>query len=401
MAKERKLSTESDVISTQGESVLSIKCDTVEDELCSQVREMSRLILKHVPSKADTIKVDARRHIREAAEAIRDLAVQMVGQIKQLKSEVKEKEEEIRAIKGKAANPGKSWAEVASCSSLGRCPPDARGKQDGRQGVAPRVFSYAAVASKHAIKITGKDAEQGNVSEILKKEINPTTAKINIATVKNTKSGAVIVECASKEDSRKLKMAVDLSSKLQGKEIKKGNPRIILRGIDKHISKEVLIEKFAENNQSIVDELEGLENFKDEVRERFRYGGKTPKSRTVAVVLEVSARARRAFLKDRVSLGWQSLYAEDHFTVEQCFKCYGYGHRAANCSEKSQHCGKCGSVEHIFKDCKSDTEKCIACVRHNQSKRGPAVDTKHDAKNPNCPSLIRAKNLLLNTINYE
>jgi hypothetical protein len=62
-----------------------------------------------------------------------------------------------------------------------------------------------------------------------------------------------------------------------------------------------------------------------------------------------------------------------HLQIIQCYKCYGYGHRAHQCRHE-QNCGKCGET-HETKSCTNDRIKCINCGEnhlawaHNCSKR--------------------------------
>jgi hypothetical protein len=65
------------------------------------------------------------------------------------------------------------------------------------------------------------------------------------------------------------------------------------------------------------------------------------------------------------------------FQIMQCFNCYGYGHRAANCKRKSR-CGKCGE-NHNTRDCKNNNRHCCQC-------KG-----KHEAWHPQCPARIAEK----------
>jgi len=50
-----------------------------------------------------------------------------------------------------------------------------------------------------------------------------------------------------------------------------------------------------------------------------------------------------------------------HLYITQCFKCHGFGHRAANCNHK-QKCGHCGQESHLTNDCTHrDNPHCVNC----------------------------------------
>ena len=65
------------------------------------------------------------------------------------------------------------------------------------------------------------------------------------------------------------------------------------------------------------------------------------------------------------------------FQLTQCFNCYKYGHRAAECRNKST-CGKCASINHKANDCSSNAHslKCSNCSGN------------HEAWNTTCPIKI-------------
>ncbi|KAF2890644.1 hypothetical protein ILUMI_15529 [Ignelater luminosus] len=158
---------------------------------------------------------------------------------------------------------------------------------------------------------------------------------MSIAKIKKIKSGEVIVECVNKQDVEKLKTIVDTSQDLK--------------------------------NQ-----------FHKQVKEKFKLGGRD-KDKCVSVILDVTSEARKEFLKRRIILEWESVYAKDYISLVQCFKCYGFGHKSDKCKESAQICGKCGHTGHDFKNCKSNDTKCIVCVRANEE--GCKID--HVARDKN------------------
>jgi len=51
-------------------------------------------------------------------------------------------------------------------------------------------------------------------------------------------------------------------------------------------------------------------------------------------------------------------------TIVQCIHCYRYGHYKNSCPDKEKRlklCSECGSNTHNFRDCKSQTKKCLNC----------------------------------------
>ncbi|KAF2898409.1 hypothetical protein ILUMI_07767, partial [Ignelater luminosus] len=63
--------------SSQGAGSDREQLESPEDVLNNRVRELSRIILHSIPAGADSIKVESRRACREAAEKVRDYAMEM------------------------------------------------------------------------------------------------------------------------------------------------------------------------------------------------------------------------------------------------------------------------------------------------------------------------------------
>ncbi|KAF2888109.1 hypothetical protein ILUMI_18064 [Ignelater luminosus] len=351
--------------SSQGAGSDREQLESPEDVLNNRVRELSRIILHSIPARADSIKVESRRACREAAEKVRDYAMEMVGIIRMLKHEVGQGElKEVVASRG--------YADVV-----------------GRQKRAT-----------YAVKVTAReDKDVGQVQKLLKSSVDPVRAKVSVAAVRSIKSGAVIVECSTKQDAEKRRTAVEASRKLRGKELEKANPRVILGRIDKDLTKDRLMRVIARNNVDLVEACGGLKGFDSQVKEKLRIGGKE-QDKYVSVVLEVTSEARKAFLRGRINLEWQSVYARDFVSLQQCYKCYGFGHKSAGCKERNQVCGRCGEAGHEFKQCRRQEARCIVCVRANETRKGPVCKVDHDAKAPQCPTMIRIRQNIIQSIDY-
>ncbi|KAF2891505.1 hypothetical protein ILUMI_14668 [Ignelater luminosus] len=265
--------------------------------------------------------------------------------------------------------------------------------------------SYANVLSQKqlptfGIKITAKNTENANqVEKILKTNVDPSKIKISIASLKKLKSG-IIVECNNKKDVKQLKTVIEASKELQGTTLNKGNPRIILNNVDKDLDKDKLMNVLIQNNHDLIEACGGIKEFQKQVREKFRIGGKE-KDRFVSIVLEVSSLARKAFLRRRINLDWQSLYAKDFISIMQCYKCYKFGHKFNTCKETIQTCGKCGKQGHDYNNCKESVMKCIVCMRMNENKKGIKCNINHDVRDKNCPTLLKIKEKISKSIDYS
>ncbi|KAF2888081.1 hypothetical protein ILUMI_18092 [Ignelater luminosus] len=170
---------------------------------------------------------------------------------------------------------------------------------------------------------------------------------------------------------------------------------IILQNIDKNLDKTNLIETICKNNRDLVESCGGIDQFHKQVKKKFRLGGRD-KDKCVSVVLDVTSEARKEFLKRRIILEWESVYAKDYISLVQCFKCYRFRHKSDKCKESAQICGKCGHTGHDFKNCKSNDTKCIVCVRANE--KGCKIDQV--ARDKKCPTMLKIKEKIIKSIDY-
>ncbi|KAF2897587.1 hypothetical protein ILUMI_08588 [Ignelater luminosus] len=234
------------------------------------------------------------------------------------------------------------------------------------QVIIKKDMNYANAVTRKpeqtfAIKISTKNNKDlGQVEQLLKTNVQPSKLNVPIAKVKKIKTGEVIVECINKKDIETLTTVINTSQKLQSKEIIK-------------------------------------DNFKKQVKEEFRLGGRD-KDKCVSVVLEVTSEARKEFLKRRIILEWESVYAKDYIFLVQCSKCYRYGHKSDKCKESTQICGKCGNKGHDFQNCKSNDTNCIVCVRATGNKKGCKID--HVARDQKCPTMMKIKEKIIKSIDY-
>ena len=85
-------------------------------------------------------------------------------------------------------------------------------------------------------------------------------------------------------------------------------------------------------------------------------------------------------LKHGLYINYQRFTAEKYtpqLQLTQCYRCQGFGHRAATCKSLHEICGKC-SEHHRTAECHSETHKCTGC-------KG-----EHPAWHESCPNKINA-----------
>ena len=360
---------------------------TLEDDLVGTARECYVNILGLIPAKTEAINKEARRKVREAATVLHEKTLQLTGVMRELRNENQRLRERVSQLElsnssvAPHASPAFSYAKVAATPS-----------------VHPQSQTPSYVPSKkprYAVVIKSKKpsiSAQQTLTEI-KSIVRPADTKVNIAAVRQTKSGAVILQCDDKEHASKIKSVLDAkgSDKFSVSEQSKKMPRMAIR-LDEE-SKDIsdLVATIARNNE-FIKECCG-DKFADQIKLITRY---TSRGGTFAI-LEVSAALRLQLLNRPLYLGWSRTWARDHVNLTQCYNCFGFGHFSRDCKTKHQICGKCAGP-HDLRKCPSNSIRCINC--YNVRDKNPNVNYKHDPKSDSCPIRMRALAAIKNNIDY-
>ena len=109
-----------------------------------------------------------------------------------------------------------------------------------------------------------------------------------------------------------------------------------------------------------------------------------PESRIVKIRVQAPDEAKRllerGIIMFNTSIPTYNLEPESFIDIEQCLKCYRFGHNKQKCKQ-TQRCSKCGEDGHFFADCEKPT-KCCNC------------NGEHVAVSGSCPKrkeIIKAK----------
>jgi len=84
--------------------------------------------------------------------------------------------------------------------------------------------------------------------------------------------------------------------------------------------------------------------------------------------------------------------------VQRCFRCQDFFHKSQKCTYEPC-CGYCGG-KHEYRNCTKEEKHCINCEKAN-TKFGSKYDTKHEAKDPNCPVYEFHLNTVKSKIDYS
>lgn len=168
-------------------------------------------------------------------------------------------------------------------------------------------------------------------------------ANIAINQIRKVATG-VLVNCGRKEDVEKLKIAVATSTdnKLQGTEV-----------------------------NSISTEYNTVEDMAAEFKVRTFFNIKHAPGYKDAVV-EVSPKLRRLLCDKPINIKWQRVQPRDYISIMQCYQCYDFGHKVAECKITQ----KCGSAR-VTMNLKSVLRiKCAASSVKEQTKKCAITRTK-------------------------
>lgn len=249
--------------------------------------------------------------------------------------------------------------------------------------------SYSAVAKGSSSVMFVKPKNQGQTSDQTKTETID-TKKFPIQAVRNISNGGIAIECNDKQTVHQLK--ADTESKLGANYEFSAPPakcpKIKIIGIADDMDEGAILSALVEQNEAV---------FKDCPTPKIVQKFKTKKS--TGIKLEVNGTLfNRLMSARRVMIGWGTCVVYESFDVTRCFKCCGYHHVAKNCNA-SITCSKCGS-DHDYKDCKSETFKCVNCFKASKSVKVD-IKTDHSALSLDCPFYLRKIELEKRRIDYE
>ncbi|XP_046608779.1 uncharacterized protein LOC124299561 [Neodiprion virginianus] len=80
--------------------------------------------------------------------------------------------------------------------------------------------------------------------------------------------------------------------------------------------------------------------------------------------------ARKLVALAKIKIGWTVCWIRERIAVDQCHRCQGYGHHAAQClgPDNSNACRKWGTEGHKEKECWGSSPRCLTCK--NRGLRG-------------------------------
>jgi hypothetical protein len=268
----------------------------------------------------------------------------------------------------------------------------------------PTASSYAAIAASgpsHAVIVSSLDKTKttSDIKATLRQEVRPSDLKVGVSAMIATKDNKVIIKCPTSSDADTIRAALPRLTKgnLVAKEGKRLTPTVILKGIEKETADDEIIEYILQQNDSI---FEVVGQNKDAIKlQRIIKNRKSDNLRNA--VLLVNNDVREVMLsQERISIGFQRVRVEDSCPLMQCFKCMGYGHSAARCTESKDRCLHCAGDHKSFECTKKEQKEEFRCWNCVKMAKGKTEATKHRANDRECPYRLKMMQRTLERVNY-
>lgn len=247
------------------------------------------------------------------------------------------------------------------------------------------------------VKPKNKEQKQDETISSIKGAIKP--RDFAVRRMQGAVKGGVIIECENDDDCTKLVTEVEkkLGEKYEVRKPKNLLPRVkLLRAEIYDTEDDEFLKSLGKLNKELGLNIDNAEVVKREEVKFFK--GRKLRDR-FNVVLQVSAELYDKMMKQEVlSYGWGYSRVVDNVYIRRCYNCYGFNHIAAECKNKPI-CSKCGSEEHVKKDCKVKREKCHNCVVANDKLR-KGLDVNHSVWSLECEVYKRKLEVSKRAINY-
>lgn len=242
-----------------------------------------------------------------------------------------------------------------------------RAKSGKRQFRGPRA---EAVMIKPAAGSTYAD-----VVHRMRAGVDPAETKTVIRTIRRTREGHVLVEVGSSENRAAFNEAVRRAAGQAAAAVTDRVPKMTLeiRDMDTY-----------ETEQTVKDALTAI-GVEDAAVRLTRENSRGLRLATVTV--NETRAAMKLLELGRIKVGWVNCRVRRRNTIIRCYRCFGYGHRSADCegTDRSGSCYKCGEEGHKAAVC-ANLPTCFLCA---ESKR-PEQECRHIAGSSKCAALRQA-----------
>jgi hypothetical protein len=343
------------------------------------------------PSLSANTKADIAALLEEIIERLKQLPTPTnhAEKAKEAEPTIAFNEKDLKALDKKMdlivnilmKEPPKSWAQKAAAVPPSAAKQPAPMKQhfqearkDRSQYEVTLTTSDAPASTHESIKST----PHKDISDRLQKMIDKATlpGKPQLEGVNKLGRDIIRMRAETKEGAKTIKEAnINWDNAYPGMRVYKPKYGVVVHGVPTHAINfdtgdySETKDEWQRQNANSKIAITNITTLR-KARQRHR-----PTAHRSIVVFTEDAKAADHCIQHGFFIDKQILKAEryaPHLHITQCYKCYGYGHRATNCKKKEK-CGKCAE-EHPTTECMSNTPKCVNC------------DGKHEAWHIECPT---------------
>jgi len=134
---------------------------------------------------------------------------------------------------------------------------------------------------------------------------------------------------------------------------------------------------------TLIAQNPGLNLANGDINAKFIYA----KKQTRNLLVEVGAQVIKSLLQNKVKLGWLICKIEDYVSINRCFKCSRFNHRARDCRGE-ETCPLCAD-RHRLRDCTASPQeyKCVNCITFTKFNPTKPVYSNHSSPDNKSSSL--------------
>lgn len=194
-----------------------------------------------------------------------------------------------------------------------------------------------------------------DVVKELKKSMSPDEIGVTVKRINSTLTGNVRIQLAETKEGGRQKMVERIRAQVKTAEetkIQRRTKGIVIMEMEDDIDSD-----FVKGCLSSALNIDSEDIRTNPIRKMQRG------TQMVTVFLPHEA-ATAAITMGKIKIGWTMCPVKERSDPPFCSKCQVYGHHTGSCKATTQanrKCLRCGSEEHITRDCKSADEYCISC----------------------------------------
>ncbi|XP_033225976.1 uncharacterized protein LOC117178661 [Belonocnema kinseyi] len=241
------------------------------------------------------------------------------------------------------------------------------GKRDSRRKKRRRTRPEAVIIQP----VVGRSYAE--VVTDIKKSVNPEDMGVEIKAIRKTLQGGVLLEFGKTTTAQKKS---EFSEALRGV--------IKETGVVRQLAPRTQIQIFDLDIATTVDEVQTALHtaLKRETRDDFiiNMTKKDTRGSLMAFVQMKVSDAKELLQQGHVKVGWVRCRIREKVRAVRCFRCFDYGHTAAECkgADRSKLCWKCGTENHQAKSCTKEP----TCVLFTE--RGGSCTVDHIIGSAKC-----------------